>query len=109
MSTVLPALRYSAEHEWIDDAAPARIGITAVAAADGADTEDDAGSGTDAPRAGLGAGDGADVGHGMRHGALAGLRERVHALASAHPLYPHLDPNLNPNLEPDFDPTGAGR
>jgi glycine cleavage system H protein len=32
MSTVLPALRYSAEHEWIDDASPARIGITAVAA-----------------------------------------------------------------------------
>ncbi len=32
MSTVLPALRYSAEHEWIDEASPARIGITAVAA-----------------------------------------------------------------------------
>ncbi|HRO31760.1 MULTISPECIES: glycine cleavage system protein GcvH [unclassified Citricoccus] len=32
MSTVLPALRYSAEHEWINDASPARIGITAVAA-----------------------------------------------------------------------------
>jgi glycine cleavage system H protein len=31
MSTVLPDLRYSAEHEWIDDASPARIGITAVA------------------------------------------------------------------------------
>jgi len=32
MSTILPALRYSAEHEWIDEATPARIGITAVAA-----------------------------------------------------------------------------
>jgi len=32
MSTVLPALRYSAEHEWVDDAAPARIGISQVAA-----------------------------------------------------------------------------
>ena len=31
MSTVLPDLRYSAEHEWIDDSSPARIGITAVA------------------------------------------------------------------------------
>jgi glycine cleavage system H protein len=32
MSTVLPTLRYSAEHEWIDDASPARIGISQVAA-----------------------------------------------------------------------------
>ncbi|MFH5824535.1 glycine cleavage system protein GcvH [Georgenia sp. AZ-5] len=32
MSTVLPALRYSAEHEWVDDASPARIGISQVAA-----------------------------------------------------------------------------
>ncbi|GGG45264.1 glycine cleavage system H protein [Kocuria dechangensis] len=32
MSTVLPTLRYSAEHEWIDDASPAKIGISQVAA-----------------------------------------------------------------------------
>ncbi len=32
MSTVLPALRYSAEHEWVDDASPAKIGISQVAA-----------------------------------------------------------------------------
>lgn len=32
MSTVLSALRYSAEHEWIDDASPAKIGISQVAA-----------------------------------------------------------------------------
>lgn len=32
MSTVLSALRYSAEHEWIDDASPARIGVSQVAA-----------------------------------------------------------------------------
>jgi glycine cleavage system H protein len=31
MSTVLPDLRYSAEHEWIDSASPARIGISQVA------------------------------------------------------------------------------
>ncbi|QCU78246.1 glycine cleavage system protein GcvH [Citricoccus sp. SGAir0253] len=32
MSTVLSALRYSAEHEWIDGASPARVGISQVAA-----------------------------------------------------------------------------
>lgn len=32
MSTVLPALRYSAEHEWVDDASPAKVGISQVAA-----------------------------------------------------------------------------
>ena len=32
MSTVLSALRYSAEHEWVDDASPARIGVSQVAA-----------------------------------------------------------------------------
>lgn len=32
MSTVVPSLKYSAEHEWIDAATPARIGITSVAA-----------------------------------------------------------------------------
>lgn len=32
MSKVLSSLRYSAEHEWIDDASPAKIGITQVAA-----------------------------------------------------------------------------
>ncbi len=29
---IRPELRYSIEHEWLDSAAPARIGITAVAA-----------------------------------------------------------------------------
>ncbi|GAA1633967.1 glycine cleavage system protein GcvH [Georgenia ruanii] len=28
---ILSDLRYSAEHEWVDDAAPARIGITTIA------------------------------------------------------------------------------
>ncbi|WP_448071265.1 glycine cleavage system protein GcvH [Georgenia yuyongxinii] len=32
MSTVLPALRYSAEHEWVDDASPTKVGISQVAA-----------------------------------------------------------------------------
>lgn len=32
MSKVLSNLRYSAEHEWIDDAKPAKVGITQVAA-----------------------------------------------------------------------------
>lgn len=32
MSKVLSSLRYSAEHEWIDAASPAKIGITQVAA-----------------------------------------------------------------------------
>ena len=32
MSTVLSTLRYSAEHEWVDDASPARIGVSQVAA-----------------------------------------------------------------------------
>lgn len=32
MSKVLSSLRYSAEHEWIDDASPAKVGITQVAA-----------------------------------------------------------------------------
>ncbi|PRI10102.1 glycine cleavage system protein GcvH [Leucobacter massiliensis] len=32
MSKVQTGLRYSAEHEWIDDAAPATIGISEVAA-----------------------------------------------------------------------------
>ena len=32
MSKVLSTLRYSAEHEWIDDASPAKIGISQVAA-----------------------------------------------------------------------------
>ena len=32
MSKVLSNLRYSAEHEWIDDASPAKVGISQVAA-----------------------------------------------------------------------------
>lgn len=32
MSKVLSSLRYSAEHEWIDAASPAKVGITQVAA-----------------------------------------------------------------------------
>ncbi|WP_404286697.1 glycine cleavage system protein GcvH [Glutamicibacter arilaitensis] len=32
MSKVLSSLRYSAEHEWIDAASPAKIGITQIAA-----------------------------------------------------------------------------
>lgn len=32
MSKVLASLRYSAEHEWLDDSSPAKIGITQVAA-----------------------------------------------------------------------------
>lgn len=32
MSAVKSSLRYSAEHEWIDDSTPARIGISQVAA-----------------------------------------------------------------------------
>ena len=32
MSKVLASLRYSAEHEWLDDASPAKVGITQVAA-----------------------------------------------------------------------------
>ncbi|PQZ86407.1 glycine cleavage system protein H [Arthrobacter sp. MYb227] len=32
MSKVLASLRYSAEHEWLDDATPAKVGITQVAA-----------------------------------------------------------------------------
>jgi glycine cleavage system H protein len=32
MSKVLSTLRYSAEHEWIDDASPAKVGISQVAA-----------------------------------------------------------------------------
>ena len=32
MSKVLSSLRYSAEHEWIDDSSPAKVGITQVAA-----------------------------------------------------------------------------
>ncbi|RZU62470.1 glycine cleavage system protein GcvH [Zhihengliuella halotolerans] len=32
MSKVLSTLRYSAEHEWIDAASPARIGISQIAA-----------------------------------------------------------------------------
>jgi len=32
MSKVLSGLRYSAEHEWVDDASPAKIGISQVAA-----------------------------------------------------------------------------
>lgn len=32
MSNVPSTLRYSAEHEWIDDATPTRVGITAIAA-----------------------------------------------------------------------------
>ncbi|MBO1900784.1 glycine cleavage system protein GcvH [Leucobacter weissii] len=32
MSTVHPALRYSVEHEWIDDRTPATIGVSRVAA-----------------------------------------------------------------------------
>jgi len=32
VSKVLSSLRYSAEHEWIDAASPAKIGITQVAA-----------------------------------------------------------------------------
>lgn len=29
---VRPDLRYSEEHEWVDDSSPARVGVTAVAA-----------------------------------------------------------------------------
>ncbi|GAA4378917.1 glycine cleavage system protein GcvH [Paeniglutamicibacter cryotolerans] len=32
MSKVLSGLRYSAEHEWLDASAPAKVGITQVAA-----------------------------------------------------------------------------
>ncbi len=32
MSTVQPGLRYSAEHEWINDDSPVTVGISAVAA-----------------------------------------------------------------------------
>ncbi|HXD28734.1 MAG TPA: glycine cleavage system protein GcvH [Arthrobacter sp.] len=32
MSKVLSTLRYSAEHEWVDDSTPAKVGITQVAA-----------------------------------------------------------------------------
>ena len=32
MANVPNSLRYSAEHEWIDSASPAKIGITAIAA-----------------------------------------------------------------------------
>ena len=32
MSKVLASLRYSAEHEWLDDSSPAKVGITQVAA-----------------------------------------------------------------------------
>lgn len=32
MSNVKAGLRYSAEHEWIDDAAPANVGVSEVAA-----------------------------------------------------------------------------
>ncbi|MCW4467185.1 glycine cleavage system protein GcvH [Glutamicibacter sp. MNS18] len=32
MSKVLASLRYSAEHEWLDDASPAKVGITQIAA-----------------------------------------------------------------------------
>ncbi|MBU3995838.1 MAG: glycine cleavage system protein H, partial [Actinobacteria bacterium] len=32
MSTVQPGLRYSAEHEWINDDNPVTVGISAVAA-----------------------------------------------------------------------------
>jgi glycine cleavage system H protein len=32
MSNVPSTLRYSAEHEWVDDSTPTRIGITAIAA-----------------------------------------------------------------------------
>ncbi|GER24465.1 glycine cleavage system H protein [Zafaria cholistanensis] len=32
MSKVLSTLRYSAEHEWIDNASPAKVGISQVAA-----------------------------------------------------------------------------
>lgn len=32
MSKVQTGLRYSAEHEWIDDASPAKVGISQVAA-----------------------------------------------------------------------------
>lgn len=32
MSKVLSSLRYSAEHEWLDAASPAKVGITQVAA-----------------------------------------------------------------------------
>jgi len=32
MSTVQPGLRYSAEHEWINDDSPVAVGISAVAA-----------------------------------------------------------------------------
>lgn len=32
MSKVHPSLKYSAEHEWIDDGAPATIGVSEVAA-----------------------------------------------------------------------------
>ena len=32
MSTVMPGRRYSSEHEWIDDASPARVGVSQIAA-----------------------------------------------------------------------------
>ena len=32
MSKVLSTLRYSAEHEWVDDSSPIRVGITQIAA-----------------------------------------------------------------------------
>ncbi|MFI8413992.1 glycine cleavage system protein GcvH [Paeniglutamicibacter gangotriensis] len=32
MSKVLASLRYSAEHEWVDDSTPTKVGITQVAA-----------------------------------------------------------------------------
>ena len=32
MSKVLSSLRYSAEHEWVDSASPAKIGISQIAA-----------------------------------------------------------------------------
>lgn len=32
MSKVLSTLRYSAEHEWVDDSTPTKVGITQVAA-----------------------------------------------------------------------------
>jgi glycine cleavage system H protein len=31
MSTILSHLRYSAEHEWVDESSPVRVGLSAVA------------------------------------------------------------------------------
>jgi glycine cleavage system H protein len=31
MSTIAPHLRYSAEHEWVDESSPVKVGLSAVA------------------------------------------------------------------------------